>query len=46
MLGTGFVGLVYGIAYLLSGRNLWVTYIAHGLTLTSSFILLYLGQIQ
>ena len=46
MLGTGFVGLVYGIAYLLSGRNLWVTYIAHGLTLTSSFILLYLGQMQ
>jgi membrane protease YdiL (CAAX protease family) len=46
MLGTGFVGLVYGIVYLLSGRNLWVTIIAHGLTGTSSFILLYLSQIQ
>ena len=46
MLGTGFTGLVYGIFYLRSGRNLWVTYIAHGLTLTTSFILLYLTQLQ
>jgi membrane protease YdiL (CAAX protease family) len=45
MLGTGFTGLVYGIFYLISGRNLWVTYIAHGLTLTTSFLMLYLGQI-
>jgi membrane protease YdiL (CAAX protease family) len=46
MLGTGFVGLVYGIVYLVSGRNLWVTIIAHGLTGTTSFILLYLSQLQ
>ncbi len=46
MLGTGFVGLVYGIVYLVSGRNLWVTIIAHGLTGSSSFILLYLSQLQ
>jgi len=44
MLGTGFTGLVYGIFYLISGRNLWVTYIAHGLTLTTSFLMLYFGQ--
>jgi membrane protease YdiL (CAAX protease family) len=46
MLGTGIVGLVYGIAYLVSGRNLWVTIIAHGLTGTTSFILLYLSQLR
>ncbi len=46
ILGVGFVGLVYGIVYLVSGRNLWVTIIAHGLTGTSYFILLYLSQPQ
>jgi len=46
MLGIGFVGLVYGIVYLAFGRNLWVTIIAHGLTGTSSFILLYFSQNQ
>jgi len=46
ILGAGFVGLVYGIFYLVSGRNLWVTIIAHGLTGTTSFILLYLSQLQ
>ena len=46
MLGTGFVGLVYGIFYLRSGRNLWVPIIAHGLTGSISFILLYLSQLQ
>jgi hypothetical protein len=46
MLGTGILGLVFGIAYLRSGRNLWVTIIAHGLTGTTSFIMLYLGQLR
>ena len=46
MLGAGFIGLVYGIFYLRSGRNLWVTIIAHGLTGTTTFILLYLSQLQ
>jgi hypothetical protein len=46
MLGAGFVGLVYGIFFLVSGRNLWVPIIAHGLTGTTSFILLYLSQLQ
>ena len=46
MLGAGFIGLVYGIFYLRSGRNLWVTIIAHGLTGTFTFILLYLSQLQ
>ena len=46
MLGNGFLGLVYGIFYLRSGRNLWVPIIAHGLTGSISFILLYLSQLQ
>lgn len=46
ILGTGFVGLVYGILFLVSGRNLWGPIIAHGLTGTTSFILLYLSQLQ
>ena len=46
MLGNGFIGLVYGIFYLRSGRNLWVPIIAHGLTGTTRFILLYLSQLQ
>ena len=41
MLMTGFAGLVFGIVYLASGRNLWASIIAHGLTDTSAFILLY-----
>jgi CAAX protease family protein len=46
ILGAGFVGLVYGILFLVSGRNLWGPIIAHGLTGTTSFILLYLSQLQ
>ncbi len=41
MLMTGFAGLVYGIVFLASRRNLWASIIAHGLTDTSAFILLY-----
>lgn len=46
MLGVGILALVYGIFYLASGRNLWVTIIAHGLTDTTTFIVLYLSQLQ
>jgi membrane protease YdiL (CAAX protease family) len=46
MIGNGFVGLVFGIFYLRSGRNLWVPIIAHGLTGTIRFILLYLSQLS
>jgi membrane protease YdiL (CAAX protease family) len=38
---TGFIGLVLGTVYLASGRNLWASIIAHALTDTTSFILLY-----
>jgi membrane protease YdiL (CAAX protease family) len=43
MVTTGVVGFVYGAAYLLFKRNLWVTIVAHALTHVLSFTLLYLG---
>jgi membrane protease YdiL (CAAX protease family) len=36
-------GLVFGSAYLLSGRNLWVSILAHGLSDTLALILTGLG---
>ncbi len=43
MISTGIVGLILGSAYLIFNRNLWISIIAHGLTNSISFILLYLG---
>lgn len=40
---TGFVGFLLGVVYLVSGRNLWVPILVHGLTNTVSFCLLYAG---
>lgn len=40
---TGITGLVFGVIYLRSGRNLWVTIIAHGLVNTLTFVLVFLG---
>lgn len=42
---TGLSGLVYILAYQLSGRNLWLVIIAHGLSNTLSLISVYLGRI-
>jgi membrane protease YdiL (CAAX protease family) len=36
-------GILYGVLYLASGRNLWLPIIAHGIEDTTSFILLFLG---
>lgn len=36
-------GLILGSAYLLSGRNLWVTILAHGLSDTFAVAILFLG---
>ena len=38
---TGFVGLIYGIMYLKSGHNLWMTIISHGTAGTMAFLLLF-----
>jgi membrane protease YdiL (CAAX protease family) len=40
---SGVAGLILGAAYLLSGRCLWTTILAHGLIDTTGVILLYLG---
>lgn len=38
---AGFSGLVQGLAYLATKRNLWVSIICHGVTDTAGFILIY-----
>jgi membrane protease YdiL (CAAX protease family) len=43
MVGAGMLGLINGAATLLWKRNLWPAIIAHGLTDTMGFTLLYLG---
>ncbi len=41
---TAIIGLFIGFVYLRTGRNLWVTIIAHGLLDTLAFILIYSGN--
>ena len=43
MVDSGVAGLILGAAYLLSGRCLWTTILAHGLIDTAGVALLYLG---
>ena len=45
VLETSLIGLVLGTAYIRSGRNLWVTIIAHGLANTTKFLVLYSGAV-
>lgn len=40
---SGMAGLVLGIAFLLSGRNLWVCILAHGLIDTVGVVALFMG---
>ena len=40
---SGVAGLVLGAAYLLAGRNLWVTILAHGFIDTFGLGMAYLG---
>jgi len=40
---SGVAGLILGAAYLLSGRNLWTTILAHGLIDTFALLAAYLG---
>ncbi len=41
---TGLTGLLFGLIYLKSSRNLWAVIIAHGLMNTFTFVLLFLGM--
>ena len=43
---TGAVGLVFGAAYLIVRRNLWVTIIAHGVIDTLAFVAFYFGMVK
>jgi membrane protease YdiL (CAAX protease family) len=43
MLSSGFAGLVLGSAYMLAGRNLWASILAHGLIDTVFLVAVYLG---
>jgi hypothetical protein len=40
---TTIMGLFFGFVYVRSGRNLWITIIAHGLANTLGFILVFAG---
>ena len=40
---SAFAGLVLGVAYLVTGRNLWAPILAHGFIDTFAVILVYLG---
>ena len=40
---TGLNGFLFGAAYLLSGRNLWCAIVAHGLTDSIAFMMIYFG---
>jgi uncharacterized protein len=44
MVDSGVAGLILGGAYLLSGRCLWTTILAHGLIDTTGVLLLYSGM--
>jgi membrane protease YdiL (CAAX protease family) len=45
IIDTFVIGLVLGAIYLRSGRNLWITIIAHGLANTLKFSLIYAGLV-
>lgn len=41
---TGLNGLVFGVLYIASRRNLWVPILAHGAMDTAGFLLIFLGR--
>jgi membrane protease YdiL (CAAX protease family) len=43
LVSNGAFGLLFGWIYLKSGRNLWITIIAHGLLNTLRFVLVFSG---
>lgn len=42
---TGIIGLVFGLAYLAIGRNLWLTILAHGLIDSVFIVTIYIGGV-
>ena len=43
MISTGLTGIVFGVTYLATGRNLWAAIIAHGTLDTAGFVMMYAG---
>src|ERR1700730_4494535 len=43
ILDSGIAGLILGAAYLISGRNLWTTILAHGLIDTFAIVMVFFG---
>ncbi|MES1199698.1 MAG: CPBP family intramembrane glutamic endopeptidase, partial [Pseudomonadota bacterium] len=43
MVITAYAGIVFGVIYFVSGRNLWTTILAHGITDTIGLTLMYLA---
>ena len=43
ILSDGAFGLLLGVVYLMTGRNLWVTIIANGLLNSLRFVLVFIG---
>jgi membrane protease YdiL (CAAX protease family) len=44
MISTGISGLVFGLLYLVTKRNLWAAILAHGAYDTAGFLLIFLGK--
>lgn len=44
VIATALSGLIFGLLYLWSGRNLWAPIIAHGVYDTVGFVLIFLGK--
>lgn len=44
IIATGLSGLLFGVMYLATGRNLWAAIIAHGVNDTIGFTLIYVGK--
>lgn len=44
MVSTGISGLIFGILYLVTKRNLWTSILAHGAYNTVGFLLIFLGK--
>lgn len=45
MIDTGIHGLLFGAVYLVSGRNLWVCILAHGITNTVALAMVFFGYL-
>jgi uncharacterized protein len=45
ILGSSVSGLVFGGVYLVSGRNLWASIVAHGVTDTIGIVLIFFGYV-